>query len=169
MNGVLHSLRTVSTGKSETVNGYTGGISLILLSLIASAVPVSRLPPVPFLDYMMNNFILLVLSSIAAGCVLLVKTTFTSARGRILPLLLFSLAAMVAGLIAFASVSFASGFFGTAVASSPFNPALLLAISLLVAALYVVALATKLAFARMSSSDSVVPTGHRLWHRKGLY
>lgn len=169
MNAGLHSLRAASAGKSETVNGYTGGISLILLSLIASTVPVSRLPPVPFLDYMMSNFVLLVLSAIAAGCVLLVKATFRLAHGRILPMLLFSLAAMISGLVSYAVGLISGNAFGSAVASSPFSPAALVAISLLVAALYVVAVATRLAFARMSPSDTFPAAVRRIWHRKRLY
>ena len=165
MNGALHALRAASTGRSETVNGYTGGISLIILSLIASAVPVSKLPQVPFIDYMMNIFYFLVLSAIAAGCVLLVKATFRLAQGRIFPLLLFSLAAMVSGLVTYGVGYFSRNAYGAAVATSPFSPETLAAISLLVAALYVVAVATMLAFAGMSTHDTVSPPGSRLWHR----
>ncbi len=136
------------SGKSEVLNGYAAGSSLIAISMVISAVPVSRLPQVPFLQLLLDNYVLLVLSSIAAGCMLLAKSTFILSAGRTYPLVLFSFIALVGSVASYVAGLFDGVLYSTAVQSSPFNPSVMLALSLLITSVFAISTAARQSFLR---------------------
>lgn len=159
MKALLRLLRVLATGKSETLNGYTAGVSLLAVSLLESVVPVSKLPSVPFIHYMLANYALLVLSSIAGGCVALARSTVLYSKGRTYPMVLFSLLLFAVAIVAFAAGMLFGQIFSGAVEGLPYNPSLLLALSLLSTSLFTMTLATRDTFAMRAAGTGQHPAG----------
>lgn len=149
------------TGKSEIVNGYASGFSLIVLSLIESFLPVSKLPSIPFLQLILGNYLLIVMASMAGGCVLLAKTTILFSASRSYPMVLFSLLSMLGSVLSYAAGLLASGDFTNALKGSPADPAVLLAVSLVLTAVFSLSLTARHMFARKGDSSSAPAVRNR--------
>lgn len=95
MNAVRF-LYILATGKSETLNGYSAGVSFFTFAVVASFAPISRMPPLPFAVYIEEYYVLFVASLVAAACVSITRATIMYSRGGVRPLLLFSLTCLAA-------------------------------------------------------------------------
>lgn len=154
--------RLLITGKSQVVNGYAAGFSLIVLSIIESFLPVSRLPSLPFLQLILSNYLLLVMSSMAGGCVLLAKTTILFSASRTYPMVLFSLSSLLASVASYVAGLLTSGDYTTALKGSPADPSVLLAASFVFTAVFSLSLTMKYVFARKTQSSSAITVHNRV-------
>ncbi len=162
MNRRLRQLVVLATGRSETLNGYTAGISIIALSIIASTVPPSLFPPVPFLQLLLSNYPFLVLAAISGGCILLARTTISFSAGSIHHLMLFSLLALALSVPAYIAGILAGSMYNAAEVYSLFNPSVLLSISLVLTSAFVVTHAARLTFMKRAMLADSSPAENRV-------
>ncbi len=141
-------------GESETLNGFAAGLSLLALSITVSFVPVSKLPPVPFLQLLLGNYALMVASGMSAGCILLVRSTLSYSGERMHPMMLFALAALASAAASYAAAGYAAGYYSGAVSASPLNPSVMLAIALSGASIFVMAHTARVLFIHRFSSPA---------------
>lgn len=108
----VHLLYMLATGKSETLNGYSAGISFFTFAVVASLAPISRIPPVPFAGYIWEYHVLFVVSLVAAACLSITRATLLYSKGRMRPLLLLALTCLASS-----AASYLAGGFGWTLAS----------------------------------------------------